>query len=748
MNIKEWLNNNQMAIDIWERKYQFNNESFEEWLDRVSGGNNNIRQIIVDKKFLFAGRILSNRGLDKTGKKITLSNCYVLEEPEDNLESIFNTASKLARTFSYGGGCGIDIGNLRPKNSVVNNAAQTTSGSVSFMDLYNLTTELIGQAGRRGALMISIPCNHPDIEEFIELKSDLDKVTKANISIRITHDFMEAVKNKAKYQLYFKIMATGEEIIKKVNAYDVFKKLCEMNWDYAEPGMLYWDKIEKWNLLSDTPNFKFAGTNPCAEEPLPAGGSCLLGSLNLSEFVQDDKFNFEDFTNTIRFAVVGLNEVLDEGLPLHPLQEQRDSVRDWRQIGLGLMGLADMLIKLKIEYGSQESLDLCNDIGKVLIRESFKASIGLGESLGSFPMFNKENIISTDFYKTHLSDIECNTLRNSQLLTIAPTGTLSTMLGISGGIEPIFANYYERKTVSLHEKEKTYKVFTPIVKQYFNENNLNHDEKLLPNYFITSQNLNYKNRIDMQSVWQHYIDASISSTVNVPNKFTVEETMDLYMYAYDKGLKGITIYRDGCKRSGVLTTNMTKEEVNSELPRGMVINTDNDVIGKKRSLTTGCGTLHCTAFFDKVSGELMETYFSKGSTGGCNNFMTGLSRMTSLCARAGVDIEDIVDQLNSSGSCPSYSVRAATKRDTSKGASCPISIGYALLDMYNEMQDDISDDYKEIEIRQVGNRVRANFEIDGDIKVNIRPLCPQCKNELIFEGGCNSCKACGYSKCD
>lgn len=487
---------------------------------------------------------------------------------------------------------------------------------------------------------------------------------------------------------------------------------------------------------------------------MPAGGSCLLGALNLSEFVKNESFDFDEFAKSVAIATIGLNEVLEEGLPLHPLEEQRKSVGDWRQIGLGIMGLADMLIKLKITYGSKESLDLCNEIGKVLIRESFRTSVELGEKLGSFPMFEKENVINTEFYKTHLSDIECNTLRNSQILTIAPTGSISTMLGISGGIEPIFANYYERKTQSLHNEEVVYKVFTPIVEKYFKDNNLKQDDKLLPNYFITSQILNYKDRIDMQSVWQYYIDASISSTVNVPNDFTKEQVLDLYMYAYDKGLKGVTIYRDGCKRSGILTTETTKskeeDKVVKELPRGMIINADDDVVGKKRSLTTGCGTLHCQAYFDKVTGELVETFFSKGSSGGCNNFMTGLSRMTSLCARAGVSIEDIVDQLNSSNTCPSYAVRTATKHDTSKGSSCPIGIGYALLEMYNEMQNDISDDYEDVKIQQVGknNKVRFNFTVDSNIKISTKPLCPQCENELVFEGGCNSCKACGYSKCD
>ena len=275
MTVQEWLGEeNKLGQDIWERKYQFNGETFDQWLDRASGWNEEVKQLIKDKKFLFGGRILANRGVNKDIDvsndkyvKTTLSNCYVITPPEDNIESIFDCAKKLARTYSYGGGCGIDISKLAPRGSVVRNSAKTTTGSVSFMDLYSLITGLICQQGRRGALMISLSCEHPDLEEFIGIKSDLDKVTKANISVRITDKFMATVKNKQPFTLSFTRAETGETITKTIDAYEMFHKLCEMNWDYAEPGMLFWDRIENWNLLSCDNNFHYAGTNPCAEEP-------------------------------------------------------------------------------------------------------------------------------------------------------------------------------------------------------------------------------------------------------------------------------------------------------------------------------------------------------------------------------------------------------------------------------------------------------------------------------------------------
>lgn len=747
MTVQEWLGTeNQLGQDIWERKYRYENETFDEWINRVSGGNSEIANLIKEKKFLFGGRILANRGLENKGRKISLSNCYVIEPPEDNIESIFDCAKKLARTYSYGGGCGVDISKLSPRGAKVNNAAKETTGSVSFMDLYSMVTGLIGQAGRRGALMLSLSCEHPDLGEFIGIKSDLDRVTKANISIRITDKFMAAVKNRTTFTLSFTRLETGETITKEVDAYEMFHKMCEMNWDYAEPGMLFWDRINNWNLLSCDDEFEYAGTNPCAEEPLPAGGSCLLGSINLAEFACDTGFDFESFKHCVKSSVIALNEVLDEGLPLHPLKEQRESVYDWRQIGLGIFGLADLLIKLGIKYGSPEAIDLCDMIGHTMADMAIKTSAVLAKEYGVYPKYKPEAVEQSAFYsKNALGEtkelVESFGLRNSQLLTIAPTGSLSTMIGVSGGIEPIFANYYTRKTESLKGHDEYYKVYTPIVKEYMDKHGLKDDSEL-PDYFVTAQTLDYKNRIYMQSIWQSHIDASISSTVNVPNDFTIEQVEGLYMTAWDAGLKGVTIFRDGCKRAGILTIKENVEDIVEEphrLERGMIIKADDNCIGKKRTLRTGCGTLHCEAFFDPDNGQLLETYFSKGSSGGCNNFMIGLSRMISLAARGGIDVYSIVDQLKSSGTCPSYAVRTATKHDTSKGSSCPVAIGNALLEMYEEMMDEVSfSDVEEKELEVITPKI---------VPVS-KAKCPQCGGELVFEGGCNTCKNCGWSKCD
>lgn len=749
MTEKEWLKDNQLALDIWNNKYRFENESFEEWLDRISNKNPLLKNLILDKKFIFGGRILANRNIPR---RTTLSNCYVLPPVEDNIESIFQTAGELARTYSLGGGCGVDVSKLRPKGAKVNNAAKSTTGCTSFMDFFSYVTGLIGQEGRRGALMISIDCTHPDLVEFINLKTDLEICTKANISVRVSDEFMEAVERDDDWELSF--TSEHETITRTVKAREVFLLLAKRNWEMAEPGILYWDRIKDYNMLNLDPNFAYVGTNPCAEEPLPAYGACLLGSLNLSEFVKNPftnkaVFDYEGLEWATSIAVHALNEVLDEGISSHPLQGQRDCAHDWRQIGLGTMGLGDTFIKLGIEYGSDESIKLIKEIFKTIAQISVLTSLELAKQGGCYPMCNKEAIANSSFIQ-HLglsenviSEIKIYGLANSQLLTCAPTGSIGTMLQTSTGVEPNYAFSYMRRTLSLNSEETYYSVDADIVKQYKDTTG----NEFLPDYFVSSQQLNPLRRIKVQAALQEYIDASISSTINLPNKTTIEEVADIYYQAWRNGLKGVTIWRDGCQRQGILSSGETpseeeaKTEVVEGLKRGEIIKASDSCLGLKRTLVTGCGTLHCEAFFDPSTGDLRECYLSKGSTGGCNNFMIGLSRMISLSARGGIDIEHILDQLKSCGTCPSYAVRKATKKDTSAGSSCPVAVGNALRAMHSEImqrlnsckQDDI-----QVETVQTIQQDNTNYE-----------ECPSCKSKsLMHSDGCVQCINCGYSKCN
>lgn len=264
MEVEEWLGKeNQLGIDIWHKKYQADGETFDEWIDRVSGGDQDVAEMILDKKFLFGGRILANRGR-KGDRRVCTSNCFVLPV-EDSIESIFDCAKQMARTYSTGGGVGVDLSKLAPKGAKIRNAANSTTGSVSFMDLYSMVTGLIGASGRRSALMLSMSCDHPDIEEFIDVKNDLDKVTYANISVRATNMFMEAAEKDADFMLKFERPETGEVIEKKVKARDLLHKLAENNWKTGEPGMLFWDRIDQYNMMEKVPDFKYAGVNPCRQ---------------------------------------------------------------------------------------------------------------------------------------------------------------------------------------------------------------------------------------------------------------------------------------------------------------------------------------------------------------------------------------------------------------------------------------------------------------------------------------------------
>ena len=785
MDVREWLGeDNQLGIDIWTKKYQMDNETFDEWLDRVSGGNEKIRQLIIEKKFLFGGRILSNRGMQKRGRKVTYSNCYVIQPPEDNIESIFECAGKLARTFSYGGGCGIDMSKLAPRGAAVNNAAKKTTGAVSFMELYNLTTSLIGQNGRRGALMLSLDCNHPDLEEFISVKNDLNKITKANISVRVDDEFMMAVLDDEEYEMKFVRDETGEIISKKVRAKDIFHKLCENNWNYAEPGILFWDEIEKHNLLRYDDEFKFAGVNPCAEEPLPAGGSCLLGSINLSEFVVNGTFDFDDFCETVSQAVIALNEVLDEGLELHPLFEQRASVRDWRQIGLGIFGLADMLIKMGIEYGSGDSLSLCDNIGIVMADAAIRTSAYLARLKGSYNKFKPEALDSNLFFINNTfaetkEAVKRYGLRNSQLLTIAPTGSLSTMLGVSGGIEPIFDTSYTRKTESLHGEDQYYEVYTPIVKQYLEEHGmLDREAKPLPSFIETAKTIDPKKRVKMQAVWQEHIDASISSTVNLPESATVEEVEELYKYAWKNNLKGLTIFRENCARTGILTSNKEKKKDEKDI----VMNPELDKLipklnhikpvtrkdlgrrleGSTYVKQTACGKLYITINRDS-DGNLVEVFIDPGKSGGCVANAESLGRYASSMMRAGMAIESIIDATKGV-KCAACTKAKGGKRHVD-GLSCGDIIARTIQEEYERYHSraKCNDRYNscaecndkcylgtiEVEsMKNPDNWIIPTEEADKHkIKIN-KNTCPECGVELANEGGCVTCKNCGYSKCD
>ena len=619
--------------------------------------------------------------------------------------------------------------------------------------------------------MLSIDCTHPELLDFIGIKNDLNRVTKANISVRVSDDFMKAVVEDKEWELYFK--SEHEEIKKVIKAKDVFRILCENNWNYAEPGILYWSRIEDYNLLSEDKEFSYAGVNPCAEEPLPNGGSCLLGSINLSAYVENKQFNMEEFKKDIHIIVKGMNEVLDQGLPLHPLQIQRETVRDWRQIGLGIMGLADMLIKMEVKYDSDIALEICDNIGFVLANESIRASALLAKEEGKYPKCDKEAILHSDFLIKNTTidtyDLVCKYgLRNSQILTIAPTGSLSTMLGISGGIEPIFSLSYTRKTESLHGEDVYYKVFTPIADKYMKANGLTEEEEL-PNFFVTAQTLNPFKRVEMQGVWQSHIDASISSTVNLPQETTVEEVEELYIHAWRKGLKGMTIFRDNCARIAVLTLDNKKEEkeevieeVKEEgLKRGEWKSLAEDTYYLKRNLTIGCGKLKLFVGISPSEQSIQDVYVTKCGSGGCEKNLQCIAILMSALLRTGASLETIEKSFSGVSACPSFTRERGKGNHLSDGSYCGMAILKEIKAVlkelgYNKDKKEEKKSFTPIDLNNVKPKEKfskeekeyldKNGELDYAKKFN---KCPSCNESLVNSGGCITCvKGCGWTKCD
>ena len=764
MTVEQWLGiDNQLGIDIWNKKYRHGNESFDEWLDRVSGGDKELRQLILEKKFLFGGRTLSNRG---TYKKGSFSNCYSRGFVNDSLDDLMQASKDIAVTFKAQGGQGISLSKLRPKGCGINGGQFVSDGIVPFMEIYNTTTESISQGGsRKGALIMTLDAWHKEAETFIKIKSSEGKIQKANLSLEIDDEFMECVK---------KYYETGEVITKTINRnyegniieYEVtpiklYKLMMETAYDWAEPGCIFTNRFRNYNLMENIDYYNIESCNPCGEQPLPKHSACNLGSINLSEFVvnpfrEDVYFDTAGFIDAVKIAIRALDTVLDENMKNHPLKEQQEMARNFRNVGLGLMGMHDMFIKLGYTYGDKQSIEFADSLADLMFRTAVIASSELAEKKGAFPKYDSR-VLSSEIIRKHFTVDELETLgikkhglRNCSLLSVAPAGSIGTMLNISTGCEPLFALYYNRKTDSLNGKETYYKVYTGIAKEYIDKHG-----DILPEYFNTSKDIKWKDRVDIQAALQKHIDTAISSTINLPYESTQEEIEQLYLYAWEKGLKGITIFRDGCKRVGILSTNSQNEsndtstsieaQTPQDLKRGMIIKADDNCIGKKRTLQTGCGTLHCEAFFDQDTGDLLETYLSKGSKGGCLNSLTGLSRMISLSARAGVDIYSIVDQLKSSGTCPSYAVRTATKHDTSKGSSCPVAVGNALMEMYEDLQGELFEDKKTLEKSTEEKRIEAQA---ANKKNKTVIPCPECGAPLVFEGGCNTCKECGYSKCD
>ena len=443
----------------------------------------------------------------------------------------------------------------------------------------------------------------------------------------------------------------------------------------------------------------------------------------------------------------------------HALPEQKEMAMKYRNVGLGIMGLYDMLVKLGIKYGTGESIEAVDEIMNLMFKAAFSASVTLAKEKGSFPACKLHNISKAKIVRKHFTESELHCLefykygiRNCSLLSIAPSGSIGTMLNISTGCEPAFALSYTRKTESLNgNKDKYYEVYIGVAKEYMDK----YPGSSLPDYFITSADLDWHDRVNMQSVLQEHVDTAISSTINLKNEITKEEIEDLYLYAWEKGLKGVTIFRDGCKRAGILTTGGENSDTSNtiyqtdvdDLPRGYILKTTDDMPSFQRNVVNGCGDFTIHLDFDDYSGKPYQSWIDVGD-GGCERNLQFISRLISLCLRSGVPLSEIIRQAKKIRPCPAYQNRTFRKGDTSKGSSCPSAIGFAL----EELQEQISDmggyTYDTDDHAAVMVDVKKNIKETKASIVKGAGECPECGSPIKAEGGCLVCTACGWSKCD
>ncbi len=572
--MNHWYDN-EISQGILREKYYHKGETNpEQFMDRVSSILDDdlrprVRGYLEEASFCPAGRALYAAG-SKGKFKVSLSNCYILPSPKDDLESIFKSNYEIARIFSYGGGIGINISGLRPKGSEVRNVARTSTGAVSFMKIFNVTGEVISQNGRRGAMMVGLNCDHPDIYEFLHIKQNEEKLSSMNISILFTDEFMEAVKNDTDYTLRYHVESTGENIERVIRARDFFMEFCETQWDWGDPGALFSDRLNDYHLLAGYPEYKIEITNPCGEFGGNAYNACNLASINLYSMI-DDKFsdepklNEEKFRQTVYDGIAALDEIVSYGYDIQPLDENRTCIDDWRSLGLGLFGVADALVAMKLKYGSEKANAFMGEVMKMMLLTALRSSCDRAKKLGTFgkyrweatkqsPVMDLVKELDPELYE----DIHQHGLRNGTLLAIAPTGTISLLMGsYSGGCEPLYKISYERTTHKMEDVHGSFRVYAHSVKDLLEYHNLPlnlTDEEIIERFpwIVESHEVPFDDRVKLQAVMQKYVDNSISSTVNLKHDATPEDIFQIYMDAWESGCKGITAFRDGCRRGNIL----------------------------------------------------------------------------------------------------------------------------------------------------------------------------------------------------
>ena len=736
---------------IWQRQAQAmasmekTQKSQKEWEKKFFA-------VLEDFKFVPGGRIMHGAGREDI--TTTLNNCYVVAVKEDSIKAIYDTIINEALTYKYGGGCGHDLSALRPAGDAINGTGGESCGPTGFMNLFSENTNTIAQHGRRGANMQTLRIDHPDIEKFIEIKTgNVDMVKYSNISVLLTHDFMDAVDNDKEFDLTY-----NNKVYKTIKARTLWNRIIEHAHASAEPGLLFWDTMKDYhNAEYCSP---LVSTNPCAEQPLPDGGCCNLGAVNLERFVDENgNFMINEFKETVAIGTRFLDNVVDYNINRHALENQKQNATNDRRVGLGILGLGDMLVRMSIKYDSEDALQTVDQIMKIFRDITYETSVELAQEKGSFPNFDWKGYSKSKFVKNlpkSIRDkISANGIRNSTLTTVAPTGSGAIVSRVTSGVEPIFATSYIRRVKKNDNYGRSfdeYKVIHPVINQLFG------GDKDLPDYVVTSHNIDPYFRVKMQSVIQKYIDSSISSTVNLSENITVETIADIYMKAYKTGLKGITVYREG-SREGILITDKPKEEaapdetqkietvaaVESEAtqtqtavtkaPRSRPVLTS----GATRRIRTGEGSLYITINEDE--NGLCEIFTTIGKAGGNAAAQSeAISRLISLALRSGIDPYAIVKQLKGiSGPNPTW-------EDGRLILSTPDAIGKAL-DDYLKHRESNDPNEQHLQFTMASSRESNNKDV-VDFTLKNLSTCPDCGSTLQHQSGCVTCPSCGFSKCD
>jgi len=660
-----------------------------------------------------------------------LSACFVLPV-EDSMEGIFEAIKQAALIHKSGGGTGFSFSRLRPAGASVNSTGGVASGPISFMRVFNMATEAVKQGGtRRGANMGILRVDHPDILEFIDCKKNGSEITNFNISVGITEAFMRAVEQDENYDL---TDPRTKEHVGSLSAKTVFQKIVDSAWRNGEPGIIFLDRLNRDNIVPGIGEIE--STNPCGEQPLLPYESCNLGSINLTKMLIRKEgrweIDWEKLSDTAKKAVHFLDNVID--VNKYPLESIDRMTKQTRKIGLGIMGFADMLLRLGVPYNSDEGVALGQRVMEAVNRAGHEESAALAVKRGAFPLF-EESIFSGGEKR-----------RNGTVTTIAPTGTLSIIAGVSSGVEPVFAFAYVRNVMDGTEMvevnpilkevlEKRGLCTEELMRRISEEGTLAHIEELpedIRRVFVCAHDISPEYHIRMQAAFQSQTDNAVSKTVNFKSAATREDVEQTYLLAYRLGCKGVTIYRDGSRDSQVLNigkVNNGKPGEQSITPRPR----PEIMMGLTERVRTGCGNLYVTVNYDEHG--ICEVFTSTGKAGGCPSQSEAVARLASIALRSGISVEEIMNQLKGIR-CPS-TVRQAGLKCT----SCPDAISRVIKRVY-ELQKDTG---HSSELPQKVQKIVEEKKLapsSGEFK-----FCPECGSPLEHEGGCVTCRSCGYSKC-